>query len=79
MHLPGVGDGAGSPEIAFLPLIAGRSGSQRRLTSSFRLVRPARKLLTLSWTASLVPKHRFPVVSSLVQPQMASSALKSGL
>ena len=27
VHLRGVGDGAGSPEIAFLPLIAGRSGS----------------------------------------------------
>ena len=38
-----------------------------------------RKLLTLSRTASLLSKHRLPVVSYLTQPQIASSPLKSGL
>ena len=52
---------------------------QRRLTSSFRLDSPWRKFPTLSCTEALVPKHRFPVASSLAQPQTASSALKSGL
>ena len=52
---------------------------QRRLTSSFRLASPARNLPTLSCTTALLPKHRFPVTSSRTQPQMVSSALKSGL
>ena len=39
----------------------------------------ARKLPTLSCTAALLPKHRFPVAASRAHPQMASSALKSGL
>ena len=52
---------------------------QRPLTSSFRMDSPQRKFPTLSFTRALVPKHRFPVASSLAQPQMASSALKSGL
>ena len=52
---------------------------QRRCTSSFRLVSPVRKLPTLSCTATLLPKHRLPVASSLAHPQIASSALKSGL
>ena len=42
-----------------------------------RLANPPRKLPTLSGTASLVPKHRFPIASSLAQPQIVSSALKS--
>ena len=33
----------------------------------------------LSGTAALLPRHRLPVASSLAHPQMASSALKSGL
>ena len=52
---------------------------QRRLTSSFRLVSLTRKLPTPSCTAALLPKHRFPVASSRTNPQMASSALESGL
>ena len=52
---------------------------QRRLTSSFRPSSPSRKLPTFSCTSVLVPRHRFPVASSLAQPQTASSALKSGL
>ena len=52
---------------------------QRRFTSSLRLTSLARNLPTLSYTASLVPRHRLPVASSLAQPQTASSALKSGL
>ena len=35
--------------------------------------------LVSSRTRDLVPKHRFPVAASLTQPQIASSALKSGL
>ena len=57
----------------------GRTVRQRRLTSSFRLANPVKKLLTLSCTAALLPKHRFPVTSCLTQPQTASSGLKSGL
>ena len=56
-----------------------RTVRQRRLTSSLRLTSPARKLPTLCCTKALAPRHRFPVASSLAQPQMASSALKSGL
>ena len=56
-----------------------RTVRQRRFTSSFRVVRPDRNLPTLSSTASLLPRHRLPVASSLAQPQIASSALKSGL
>ena len=56
-----------------------RTVRQRRLTSSFRLDSPARNLPTLSCTAALLPRHRLPVASSLAQPQIASSALKSGL
>ena len=56
-----------------------RTVRQRRRTSSFRLASPARKLPTRSRTAALVPRHRFPVASSRAHPQMASSALKSGL
>ena len=78
MHLPEVGDRAGSLAGGIRPLIAGPC-RQRRLTSSFRLVSLARKLPTLSCTAALLPKHRFPVASSRAHPQMASSALKSGL
>ena len=36
-------------------------------------------MLTLSCTWALLPRHRFPVASSLTQPQTAASALKSGL
>ena len=36
-------------------------------------------LPTLSCTRALLPRHRFLVASSLAQPQMASSPLKSGL
>ena len=46
---------------------------------SLRSVSPARNRPTLSCTAALLPRHRFPVASSLAQPQTASSALKSGL
>ena len=63
-----------------------RTVRQRRLTSSFLFChtgflphRLARKPLTLSCTAALLPRHRFLVASSLTQPQTASSALKSGL
>ena len=42
---------------------------QRRFTYSLRLARPARKLPTRSCTLTLLPKHRFPVASSLPQPQ----------
>ena len=38
---------------------------QRRLTSSFRLDSPARNLPTLSRTASLLPRYRFPVAPPL--------------
>ena len=65
-----------SPESSALDC---RTVRQRRLTSSFRLDSPWRKFPTLSCTRALVPKHRFPVASSLAQPQTASSALKSGL
>ena len=34
---------------------------------------------TLCCTRALLARHRFPVASSLTQPQIASSALKSGL
>ena len=56
-----------------------RTVRQRRFTSSLRLASPARNLPTLSCTKSLLPRHRFPVASSLAQPHIASSALKSGL
>ena len=56
-----------------------RTVRQRRLTSSFLPDRPAKKPFTLSCTKALAPKHTFPVATSLAQPQMASSALKSGL
>ena len=56
-----------------------RTVRQRRFTSSFRMDSPQRKFPTLSFTRALVPKHRFPVASSLAQPQMASSAPPSGL
>ena len=49
---------------------------QRRLNSSLRLARSPRKLLTLSRTRALVPRHKFPVASSLAQPETASSAVK---
>ena len=42
-----------------------RTLRQRRFTSSFRLVRPARKLPILSGIAALLPKHRFSVAFSL--------------
>ena len=57
----------------------GSARAIRPLTSSFRMDSPQRKFPTLSFTRALVPKHRFPVASSLAQPQTASSALKSGL
>ena len=56
-----------------------RTVRQRRFTSSFRLASAAKKFPTLSCTRDLVPRHRFPVVSCLTQPQVALSALKSGL
>ena len=64
-----------------------RTDRQRRLTSSFRLDSPARDLPALFpglrrgrlCTAALLPRHRLPVASSLAQPHIASSALKSGL
>ena len=62
-----------------------RSAFDCRIVREWRLVssslpdRRARKPLTLSWTKVLFPKHTFPVASSLAQPQMASSVLKSGL
>ena len=56
-----------------------RTVRQHRFTSSFRLASEARKFPTLSCTMDLVPRHRFPVASSLTQPQIDSSALKSGL
>ena len=80
--MPDVGNRAGNLAGALPPSIAAPSGSavrQRRLTSPLRLASPARKLPTLCCTAALLPKHRLPVASSLTQPQMASSALKSGL
>ena len=43
-----------------------RTVRQRRLTSSFRLASPARKLPTLSCTAALLPKHGLPVASEVV-------------
>ena len=48
---------------------------QRRFTSSFRLFSLAEKWPTLFCTLDLLPKHTFPVASSLAQPQTASSAL----
>ena len=56
-----------------------RTVRQRRITSSFRLDSPARNLPTLSRTAGPLPRHTLPVASSLAQPQMALSALKSGV
>ena len=52
---------------------------QRRLTSSCRWVSPVKKLPTFSRTAARVPRHWLAVASWRAQPQMASSALKSGL
>ncbi len=52
---------------------------QRRLTSSRRLDRAVKKSPTFSSTAALVPKHKLAVTSWRTQPQIASSALKSGL
>ena len=48
---------------------------QRRLTPSFRLASPVRKLLTLSWTAALLPKHRFPVAALLPKHRFPVAAL----
>ena len=56
-----------------------RTVRQRRLTSSFRLASPARNLPTLSCILTLFPNHRMSFISSLAQPQMALSALKSRL
>ena len=56
-----------------------RTVRQRRWTSSLLLGSLWRKLPTLSCTRALVPKHKFPVASSLAQPQTASSAVKSWL
>ena len=78
MHLPEVG-GSGWESRRRDSALDCRTVRQRRLTSSFRLVSLARKLPTLSCTAALLPKHRFPVASSRAHPQLASSALKSGL
>ena len=55
-----------------------RTVRQRRCTSSFQLASEARKFPTPPCTRDLVPRHKFPVASSLTQPQIASSALKSG-
>ena len=74
VHLPGAGNRGGS-----VSALDCRTVRQRRLTSSFRLDSPARNLPTLSCTATLLPRHRLPVASSLAQPQIASPALKSGL
>ena len=52
---------------------------QRRLTSPVWPAGAARKLPTLSCTLALLPRHRLPMASSLAQPQIASSPLKSGL
>ena len=79
VHLTGRGNRAGSLAGALRLLIAGPSVRRRCLTSSFRLTRPPRNRPTLSCTAALLPRHRLPVASSLAQPQIASSALKSGL
>ena len=52
-----------------------RTVRQRRLTWSFRLASLARKLSTLSCTAALLPRHRFPVASCLAQPQARCSQI----
>ena len=68
MHFQVFGNRTGGFAGAARPLIAGRFG-QRRLTSPLRLASPLRKLPTLSCTRALVSRYRFPVVSSLAQPQ----------
>ena len=52
---------------------------QCRFTSAFLLASPARGLPTLSCTATLRPRHRYSVTSSLAHPHIAWSALKSDL
>ena len=79
MHLPGGGNRAPNLVLAFRPLVAGLSGSAVSLRLSGWTDSPARNLPTVSFTAALLPKHKFPVASTLAHPQMASSALKSGL
>ena len=80
----GIGGGSLAGSVSALDC---RTVRQRRLTSSFRLDSPARNFADplpglrrgRLCTAALLPRHRLPVASSLAQPQIASSALKSGL
>ena len=59
--------------------LACRTVRQRRLTSSARPGRSRKKRPTCSRTWAADPKQVLAVTSSRTQPQMASSALKSGL
>ena len=68
VHFREGGNRAGNLAGVSRPLIAALV-RQRRLISSCRLASPARKPPTLSCTASLVPRHRLPVASSLAHPQ----------
>ena len=56
---------------------------QDRPAALFHLVFPVgqsgEELLTIFCATASLPRHRLPVASSLTQPQIASSALKSGL
>ena len=75
MHFQVFGNWAGG-FAGCLSALDCRMVRQRRLTSSLRLARSPRKLLTLSRTEDLVPRHKFPVASSPAQPETASSAVK---
>ena len=62
----------------FRPLTAGPSGSAVSPRLSGWTARPGICRPSPD-TATLLSRHKFPAASSLAQPQMASSALKSGL
>ena len=69
--------GLDAPKEGFCP------GLQNGPTPLFDLLRPVGQLgeevPSFCWTMSFEPKHRFAVISSRAQSQIASSALKSGL
>ena len=77
LHLPWVGNGAGILGETLRPLIAGRWAAALDLL--LPAGQPVEEVSDSLLYQGLVPKHRFPVASSLAHPQTASSALKSGL
>ena len=72
-----LGIGLGGSQERFGPRLQDCAAAALDLV--FPACQPSQELPTFSCTAALLPKHRFPVASSRAHPQMASSALKSGL